>query len=85
MLVELDSEPTTIGFSGLGNEYDPLPLRGIVLHLYNEQMNTVTIALLVRPFVLLFLAFFVFAPAVYAVKRWMPEGRLKRLLLTRVN
>jgi hypothetical protein len=48
-------------------------------------MNTLAIAMLVRPFVLLFLAYFVFAPAVYAVKRWMPDGWLKRLLLTRVN
>jgi hypothetical protein len=48
-------------------------------------MENLMLALLLRPFVLLILAFFVFAPAVYAVKRWMPDCWLKRLLLTRVN
>jgi hypothetical protein len=48
-------------------------------------MNEVAIAFLIKPFVMLFLAIFVLAPAVYAVKRWMPEGKLKRFLLYRVE
>lgn len=43
------------------------------------------LALLLKPFVGLFLAFFVFAPPVYAVHRWLPDGYLKRLLLFRIH
>jgi hypothetical protein len=48
-------------------------------------MDTLFFAFLLRPFVLLLLILFVLAPAVYAVRRFMPDGKLKRLLLTRIN
>lgn len=38
-----------------------------------------------RPFVMLILAFAVLYPARKAVERFLPEGKLKRLLLTRTN
>jgi hypothetical protein len=43
------------------------------------------IALLVKPLILFCLAAFVLYPARIAFKRWFPEGRIKRLLLLRVN
>ena len=46
---------------------------------------TWALALVLRPLVLLFLIAFLFAPAVYAVRRWMPEGKLKRVLLLRIH
>ena len=41
------------------------------------------VALFGKAFVLVVLAFFVLAPARYAVMRWMPDGKLKRILLFR--
>lgn len=43
------------------------------------------IAAFLRPFVLLVLALFILAPARIAVERFMKDGKIKRLLLTRVN
>jgi hypothetical protein len=48
-------------------------------------MDTLFFAFLLRPFVLLLLALLVLAPAVYAVRKWVPEGKLKRFLLYRIN
>lgn len=48
-------------------------------------VENVAWALLVRPLVIFLLILFAFAPAVYAVKRWFPDGKMKRLLLTRVD
>lgn len=45
-------------------------------------MNSMLIALAIRPFALVLLALLVLRPARLAVERWMPEGRLKRTLLT---
>lgn len=41
------------------------------------------LSLLLQPLVFLLLAFFVMAPARYAVTRWMPDGKIKRFLLFR--
>lgn len=46
---------------------------------------TWVLALLLRPLFLFLLALLVFAPAVYAARRWMPESKLKRLLLMRIH
>lgn len=46
---------------------------------------TWSLVLLFRPIGLLILATLFFAPAVYAVRRWMPDGYLKRLLLFRIH
>lgn len=40
-------------------------------------------SLLLRPFVVFFLVLLVLAPAVWLVKRYVPEGKLKRFLLYR--
>lgn len=48
-------------------------------------MFTVSIALLLRPFVALFVLGLVCLPARMAVKRWVPEGRLKSVLLSPVG
>lgn len=45
----------------------------------------VAIAAFLRPFVLIVLALAILTPARIAVERFMPDGKLKRLLLTRVN
>jgi hypothetical protein len=44
-------------------------------------MASLSIALLLRPLALLVLLGLICLPARLAVRRWMPEGRLKRLLL----
>ena len=43
------------------------------------------IAAFLRPFALFLLLACVCLPARYAVIKWMPEGRLKRILLFRVK
>ena len=43
----------------------------------------VLFAVIAKPFVLVVMAFFILAPARYAVVRWMPECLLKRILLFR--
>lgn len=43
------------------------------------------IALVIRPFAMLLLAVMVLIPARLAVYRWMPEGKLKRVLLWRIG
>ena len=43
------------------------------------------LAAFLRPFVLLVLGVLILAPARIAVERYMKDGKLKRLLLTRVN
>lgn len=47
-------------------------------------MTTMLIALALRPFALL-LALLVLRPARIAVQRWMPNGTIKRTLLTPVG
>lgn len=42
-------------------------------------------AMLLRPFVLFFLLAFICLPVRFAVKRFIPEGKLKRFLLTEVK
>ncbi len=48
-------------------------------------MNSTAIALIIKPFVILAFFVLVLIPARLAVMRWWPEGRIKRLLLTRVD
>lgn len=48
-------------------------------------MSNLEIALLIKPFAALVLFGLILLPIRLAVKRWMPEGKLKRLLLTRVG
>lgn len=48
-------------------------------------MSNWVIALLIKPLVLIALAVFVLYPARIAVQKWLPEGRVKKLLLRRVN
>lgn len=48
-------------------------------------MDNWTLAILIKPFAMFFLTLFVLYPARYAVNRWMPDGKLKRLFLYRVN
>lgn len=48
-------------------------------------METWQIAVLVKPLVMFVLAALVLYPARKAVERYFPEGRMKRLLLRRVN
>jgi hypothetical protein len=43
------------------------------------------LAILLKPFVVLVFFAVVLIPARLAVQRWWPEGRIKRLLLTRVD
>jgi hypothetical protein len=52
---------------------------------YNPVMELHNIAILLRPFVVLALCFFILLPVRFAVIKWMPEGRLKRFLLIRVT
>lgn len=42
-------------------------------------------AMALRPFVLFFVLAFICLPVRFAVKRFIPEGRLKRLLLTDIK
>lgn len=42
------------------------------------------VAMFLRPFVLLLVVVLVLLPVRYAVARWMPDGRLKRILLMKV-
>jgi hypothetical protein len=42
------------------------------------------LALFLRPFALFFILACVLLPVRYAVIKWFPEGRIKRLLLLRV-
>ena len=46
---------------------------------------TTAFALLLKPFVILVFFALVLIPARLAVMRFMPDGKLKRLLLTRVD
>jgi hypothetical protein len=48
-------------------------------------MNSLFLALALKPLLLLVLAAIILTPARMAVERWLPEGRLKRALLYRVN
>ena len=48
-------------------------------------MNTTAWAALFLPLFMFVLAFFVLNPAKRLVMRYLPEGKLKRLLLYRVN
>lgn len=43
------------------------------------------IAAFLRPFALFFILACVLLPIRYAVIKWLPEGKLKKLLLTRVD
>lgn len=43
------------------------------------------IAIVIKPLVFFLLAALVLYPARRAVMRWVPDGKLKRLLLRRVN
>lgn len=45
---------------------------------------TAAIALFLRPFILLLVMLVVLVPVRKAVIRWMPEGKLKRILLMKV-
>lgn len=47
-------------------------------------MSTLEIALVLKPLAALVLFGLILLPIRLAVKRWLPEGKLKRLLLTRV-
>ena len=48
-------------------------------------MSNWMIALLLKPLVLLVLFVCVLLPIKLAFQRWMPDGRVKRLLLRRIN
>lgn len=48
-------------------------------------MSNWMIALLLKPLVLLVLFVGVLLPIRVAFQRWMPDGRIKRLLLRRIN
>lgn len=48
-------------------------------------MEPWAIALLIKPFALLVLFVLVLYPARWAVQRYLPDGKLKRLLLRRVG
>ena len=48
-------------------------------------MSNWMIALLLKPLVLLVLFVGVLLPIKIAFQRWMPDGRVKRLLLRRIN
>ena len=45
---------------------------------------SVAIAMFLRPFILLLVMLLVLVPIRKAVIRWMPEGKMKRLLLMKV-
>ena len=47
-------------------------------------MENMAIALLLRPIIIMALGLAILNPARKAVIRWIPEGRIKRLLLLRV-
>ncbi len=46
---------------------------------------SLALAAFLRPLVFLLVAALVLIPVRLAIQRWMPEGRLKRILLLRVN
>lgn len=46
---------------------------------------TLFLAALLRPFILLVLLGCILLPIRYAIIKWWPEGRVKRLLLYRVD
>ena len=48
-------------------------------------MSTIAIAAFLRPFFIFFLAITILYPARRAVEKRMKEGKLKRLLLTRLG
>jgi hypothetical protein len=48
-------------------------------------MNDAFWAMLMRPFLAFFFLAFICLPVRFAVKRWAPEGRLKRWLLTDIK
>lgn len=48
-------------------------------------MSNLEIALLIKPLAALVLFGLICLPARLAVRRWLPEGKLKRLLLTRIG
>lgn len=48
-------------------------------------MFSVAIAMLLKPFVALVILGLICLPARLAVMRWIPEGRLKRILLFHVS
>jgi hypothetical protein len=48
-------------------------------------MSSTVLALLIKPFAVLLIFGVVLIPARLAVIKWCPEGRIKRLLLTRVD
>lgn len=52
---------------------------------YHVRVTSLSIALLLRPFVALVLFGLVLLPIRLGVKRYMPEGRVKRLLLLPVR
>jgi hypothetical protein len=49
------------------------------------QMEYTAIAMLLKPFAALLLFGVILLPFRIAVQKWMPEGRWKRLLLTRIG
>jgi hypothetical protein len=48
-------------------------------------MDDWTLALILKPLVMFVMFGLIVLPLVFAFKRWFPEGRLKRLLLTRIS
>ena len=48
-------------------------------------VETWVLALIFKPLVFLFFVFFVMLPARFAVQKYMKDGKLKRLLLTRIS
>jgi len=47
-------------------------------------MPDFVLALILRPFVLLLISVLLLIPARLAVQRWLPDGRIKRVLLWRI-
>jgi hypothetical protein len=52
---------------------------------HNCAVDPWQIAILIKPLAFFLLAALVLYPARMAAKRWLPEGRLKRLLLLRIR
>lgn len=52
---------------------------------YDLWMESYQLALVLRPFAALVLLGLICLPVRIAAQRWLPEGRLKRLLLLRIS
>lgn len=70
---------------GTPNEKSPEGLDFVIGNGYNLRMSSVAIAMLLKPLAALVFFGLILLPIRLAVQKWWPDGKVKQLLLRRVD